>query len=501
MTSTSVHPLLAKISTFGGGFISPSISMSSTTTSADAVLFRGILSTSFIPCGTRLLTIPSRYTISPTSLPSSSTNSQGMSDWLKTTISLMLMMVRDDNEKEKNENVKKVEGKVDDGASDESTSDAMRVYIESLPKDYNTIMDWTSQEVSELKGTSLYLAVVKDRDNNTFRKSFEDNVKPHIERLDVGKEIKARLTFDVFEQASKAVVTRGFNYGSSPSGAPSGPYMIPLVDMLNHDHSPTRRSTTLKRDDEGNFYMDAERDIKEGEEILHSYTTDSSNDSMLRTYGFVHSAPPVCTPKLVSKEDVILSCLKAARGAPKATKTEGRKKGEEEFEDEDELESWDATKGWDAKSKYLLSTPIIPPSLTIRMEDPLTDSLVTACVIMLLSEEGFKELFEDDENPAVLDKGMVMEEEYLGSLVAMAIIELVEDEEGKYKTNIKDDEEILSSPDISHRLKCAVTVRLEEKRSLLTLKKFALELLHDGDKELDDKEDVPSNNTQRIKLF
>lgn len=273
--------------------------------------------------------------------------------------------------------------------------------------------------------------------------------------------------------------------------------MIPVVDMLNHDHSPSRTCTTLKRDDDGDFYMDAERDIASGEEILHAYNASSSNSELLRTYGFVHPAPSLCTPKIISKIDIVGACRKAAGEIPKFNKTKG----------EEDDETWNPEDVWNAKESFLLSTPIIPPSIQVRLESPLSDQLVTACAIMMLNEEGFVDLFLDDDSPALLDMKVVMEEDYLGTLVAASLLSICEKAMEEYRTTLKEDEEMLKKGDAGHRMRCAITVRMEEKRAVVKLKKEALKALSreegggEGNREGEDNTEDAAPSTKRIKLF
>ncbi|GMI32437.1 hypothetical protein TrRE_jg4777 [Triparma retinervis] len=385
---------------------------------------RGVFAVADVKKGERLLTIPEAAVVGPNYLTryanggnatdENSTDGRAadgehtggdiMSDWLKTTISMMLIMAEQKN-----------------GKGERRWGIGMETYFESLPLDYSTIMDWSDAEISELEGTDLHAAVKEDRANGNFEKGWRTNVSPVIDGLlkrgIINPAERELLTFELFTKASKAVVTRGFNYGDATTAAVSpnstcGPFMIPLVDMLNHSSSPSHRSTTLKRDPaSGCFYMDASRDVKSGAELLHAYISAGSNDEMLRTYGFVDDAPEICTPKRVGKGAIVGACERA----------------------------------------------------------------------------------------------------YLGCLVSLALLKLSEDLSLAYPTTMKDDEELLSSPDLTQRLRCAATVRLEEKRALLILKKAALKALHYEEdeeeekggegKEGDNHGGEGGNKTKRIKLF
>ena len=115
--------------------------------------------------------------------------------------------------------------------------------------------------------------------------------------------------FEQFILASQCISTRGFHMttkksttctsssygGTSPSPSTDddydGPFLLPVIDLLNHD--PSNKCTTLQRSthnvDDDYFYMIAERDICEGEEVVHSYGDGLTSAQLLQTFGFVPS--------------------------------------------------------------------------------------------------------------------------------------------------------------------------------------------------------------------
>ena len=269
------NALLSAVSESPNGFVHSSVAISSSSSlnnGSDDVQARGLFCFEDIAKGTPLIKVPVEFVLSPDENESNPANvnakadSHGppaaqlppMSNWLKTVLAVMKVMVK---------------GK--------DAPFPFAHYVESLPTSssaYDTLMDWSEEEVSQLKGTALFKALSEDRSRGVFRSRFESHVKPRLAELHGLTDLEiSKLTYEVFELASKAVVTRGFHYeeeeeeeqqqqqqqqqgrGSSLSG---GPFMIPIVDMLNHDHDSSRKCTTLRRDGGGNFYMNAERDIK-----------------------------------------------------------------------------------------------------------------------------------------------------------------------------------------------------------------------------------------------
>ena len=142
-----------------------------------------------------------------------------------------------------------------------------------------------------------------------------------------------RATADTFAWAVGAVRTRGFHFGGGGTTATagddnSGPYMLPAIDMLNHSRANTatslcvdggaasgalspgaavvargasgddasalgeiRRAETAEKSAEIaplTFSMVAERDVRAGEEVTHTYDA-LDNAHLLMTYGAHHN--------------------------------------------------------------------------------------------------------------------------------------------------------------------------------------------------------------------
>ena len=72
---------------------------------------------------------------------------------------------------------------------------------------------------------------------------------------------------------------------TATAGPYLGPFLLPVMDLLNHSDSPKHKVTTFQRDGQTkDFYMMAERDIEEGEEILHSYGDKLTAAQLLLTF-------------------------------------------------------------------------------------------------------------------------------------------------------------------------------------------------------------------------
>lgn len=150
-------------------------------------------------------------------------------------------------------------------------------YLRSLPSQYETIMSWSDDEVSSfLSGTGLGRMVQSDREQGMIQSRYKIGVRPYLKFIGiVTNDARSEDEFERFKLASMCLSTRGFHLrreedgtdGSSTSSSTySGPFLLPYIDLLNH--SRQQKCTTLQRDpSDGSFYMIAERDVTENEEV------------------------------------------------------------------------------------------------------------------------------------------------------------------------------------------------------------------------------------------
>ncbi|KAF5836050.1 hypothetical protein DUNSADRAFT_6520 [Dunaliella salina] len=130
-------------------------------------------------------------------------------------------------------------------------------YIKSLPEEVDCLLAWDSRDKEELKGTSI-----------------EDPTGGQSTQGTFDKEVAPKEGTDL--------------------------YLIPAIDMINHASNPAHRNSSLLKlntsktvqlgDGEasfsGFFLMKADRDIRSGEQVLHTYG-DHSDAALLQTYGFI----------------------------------------------------------------------------------------------------------------------------------------------------------------------------------------------------------------------
>mmetsp|Transcript_27270 Transcript_27270/g.39946 ORF Transcript_27270/g.39946 Transcript_27270/m.39946 type:complete len:648 (-) Transcript_27270:729-2672(-) len=230
-------------------------------------------------------------------------------------------------------------------------SSFFKPYIQSLPPTFDTIStSWSTNEIkSYLRGTALgKLAssdrVIQSKDNddddkkrNILQTKYRQMIQPYLNFVGVntttkdnkwkhdGKKVSSQNDddddnddhgYNLFLYASACLSTRGFHLSQQQKNDEkgnncnnetyTGPYLLPLIDLLNHASSSTAASaacpnqnqkcTTLQKDiNTKSFYMQAERTIQPNEVIRHSYygnhnnngNCDLNSSQLLQTFGFV----------------------------------------------------------------------------------------------------------------------------------------------------------------------------------------------------------------------
>jgi hypothetical protein len=228
---------------------------------------------------------------------------------------------------------------------------AQKAYMASLPESYETIFEWSDDEIrSYLAGTTTATAgsdvgwnqqgtgdgggndagVGESQQRQLLRERYRDQIRPYLQHCgclgddndkdtDKGAVVISDTELDRFQRACQCLSTRGFHLtlpeqddadagADVTSSAPyNGPFLLPWIDLLNHRSSSTSSShadgssdtannnnnnndskcTTLTRLPDDTFVMLAERDILPGQEILHSYGDDLTASQCLQTFGFV----------------------------------------------------------------------------------------------------------------------------------------------------------------------------------------------------------------------
>jgi hypothetical protein len=432
---------------------------------------RGVYATQKIAKGQTLIYLPNDLVLSGESMPAEYDN-KVTSPWLRTVAALIRAWQEGEH---------------------------FRAYLEMLPTEYDSLLDWTDEEVSDyLAGTTLGSMIQLDRTNDALMAGYRTSVRPYLQHLQL---LSSSVSNDeeIFGRACRCISTRGFHLQQSledsqlESSVYNGPFLLPYIDLINH--STKKKCTTLKRNEsDRSFFMEAERDISADEEILHSYGEVLTAAQLLQTFGFVpleasklivSDGPRIMrnallTPAVLSKASIVQAVHDVIQsGYPDKIKRYMKTHKMEE----DEV--------WEVKCEEGRDLSIIPDDILVEPDCPLSDELVTLCCLLLLPPAAYTEIFMD--SPVLLDKA-ILEDYFLGKLVGKVLFQSIAINSATYtplhltvdgvKYSNSSDKELLSLilPEIDdaaqyQRARYGLTIRLEEKACLESLRVDLLELM------------------------
>ena len=362
-------------------------------------------------------------------------------------------------------------------------SDRFQPYFDSLPTVYDSLLNWTDDEVAiYLSGTSLCSLALQDREGKVLGTRYQEAVRPYLEHLGLMLSSDSDSQgMDYFREACMCVSTRGFHLEQSASNSLySGPFLLPLIDLLNHD--PIRKCTTLTYTD-GVFLMKAERDIEAEEEVCHSYDMKLTSTQVLQTFGFVPESSidaaersvrvgDHITPAVLSKLEVVTAC----QGVIESSFPAEVRSYMESSQTHRNEESWDLEVDVSARDLSFL-----PDDFIVSCSYPLSAELITLCCTLFLPLDIYSEFMAS--GAALLERNM-LDDYFLGKLVCKAIYDAVVAKVLTYSPikilglgvplhRCNDDTALLRlirhKPDLQ-RAVFGLTVRLEEKFCLLALR-------------------------------
>ncbi len=402
---------------------------------------RGIYAKSKISKGSLLIHLPASLALSGDFLPSQyefESTSRNASNWLKCITALLSELHKKNGSQFDN-------------------------YLSSLPSNYETLLhhsSWPDKDVHKyLSGTTIGICVKEDRKSFNLKTRFEKSVKPFLIANKVIDECPGDESelFAMFEIACACVATRAFHLkddNKNATGSGSYLYLLPYIDMLNHSSSPTAKCTTLQRrtatpssseneySTQDGFFMIAERDIQEGEEILHSYGNLTSGQQ-LQTFGFVEGclvqrALKGCfnrnqtTPAVIPMSSIMSSCLRTSL-------SDLPQKLEEMIQKDTSLQDfdvWNLPQPSDLESRKEEVQALIPNDLIINFDEEFPDELITLCCVQFLPNDAYEEICVCQENgyqkTLSLLSADILDDFFLGSLVVKAIDSAVVEKLSQY---------------------------------------------------------------------
>jgi hypothetical protein len=290
----------------------------------------------------------------------------------------------------------------------------LTAYTSTLPPAILTLLTSTHL-LPHLQGTSLYPSLLDEKTSGRLREKYDAFVKPH--------ESQFGYSYDLFLHSVQILTSRSFN--KKTQGGITGPYMLPIIDLLNHA-SEGSCNCVLSADDAA-FVMTTTRSVEAGEEMTHCYGK-FSNAQLFQDYGFVEEGCSERCAVRFTVQDVLAACKSSSSGG--------------------QLEH--------VRERYKDSV----------FEEGLTDELVTLFMVLLVDYDVFDELFVKDEG-GVFDREVVLSEEGLGGDVrnairAMCLVKL--DSYSDFGNARKVGEE--EGEGESYEVKCCRVIVDEEKKAL-----------------------------------
>ena len=286
-------------------------------------------------------------------------------------------------------------------------------------------MLWDDEDIGLLAGTMLLPTGCTSADAaDAARSAFEQDVQPVMEKMGQSFLPKSVRTQAAFASALANVVSHAlqgrvaYEHGSAslwpylradgpptasqPGGA--GPFLLPLLDQLNHSSDPSDICTRLSTN-EGGFEMRALRDIAVGDELLHSYGRQGSAD-LLRTYGFVEPGGSPHSALTLTRQDVAKAACAAILKAEAAKGVGGN--GTSDGSGSATLERAGV------RMAALEAAGLLPAAFTIGVVSEVPRLLLTVVQVLLMTEDEYAawreagaivlgaEFLDDDALPAIV---------------------------------------------------------------------------------------------------
>ncbi|KAM6571114.1 hypothetical protein CsatA_015194 [Cannabis sativa] len=208
-----------------------------------------------------VLEIPKRLWINPDTVSASEIGNvcNGLKPWIAVALFLLREKFRDDS--------------------------LWRLYFDILPKQTNSTVFWSEEELSELQGTQLLSTTlgVKEYVVSEFKKLEEEVILPNK------KLFPSPITIDDFFWAFGILRSRAFSRMRAQNLV-----LIPLVDFINHSHKVTSEEHAWEvKGPAGLFSWDylfslrSPIPVKAGEQVVIQYDINKSNAELALDYGFI----------------------------------------------------------------------------------------------------------------------------------------------------------------------------------------------------------------------
>jgi SET domain len=467
--------------------------------SSAGLVDRGVYAARVIPSGETLLRIPAHYVISgqrfPTNFPAKpSVNESGQetvlsersrpsnesddscmaSPWLRCVAALMMLLF---SHHDRTADVKILPPIASSCNDRDRLYQFYQPYLESLPTEYDTLLAWTDTELrSYLAGTLLLDQCIHGSHEphgsiaasqvQLLRDRYRDQIRPYLEYCGIVSPSPpiAPQEFQIFRVSCECITTRAFHLDTNGNSLEfsqhqqsvivarepqdtdyTGPFMIPVVDLLNHSSLSGAKCTTLSRHSDGSFQMVAERSVAANEQILHSYGVGLNAHQFLQTFGFVplevmkrravafESAgisdsdcfldSPI-TPVILSKKEILDACWQVVdAGMPghiASLMKESLNTKDETWIIQDDAAVREQRSASFLPEEFIVSTTSTPSTASL-----LSDEIVTVASLPFLPADAYQEAVLDNVKGVALLDASILEDFFLGQLVCAALLRVV----------------------------------------------------------------------------
>ncbi|KAK3402645.1 hypothetical protein B0T20DRAFT_4499 [Sordaria brevicollis] len=376
-------------------------------------------------------------------------------------------------------------------------------YLEVLPKEFDTPMFWTSQELGELQASALVPKVGKEEADDMIRSkivrvvreneaafyppSYEGEKLSEEELLALGHRMGSAIMAYAFDLAkedddSDEEEEEGDGWVEDRLAEKNDTMgMVPMADMLNADAVFNAHINH----GEGALTATSLREIKEGEEILNYYGPLSSAE-LLRRYGYVtkeHARYDVVELGWDLVEQGLKSVVEGLKGKKKEVNWEGV---DEILEDEKEEGEWE--------DSFVLER---------QSEDPDSEGKVHGEAEFVGLPEELEEQVKTYLKAVkkVVGSGDRAVAEALGDkkarkeILMAGVRKALDERERQYTTSLEEDEKVLKAIEGGRpttRQQMAVWVRAGEQRIIREAREWVKKQEEELSKEKGQEKDEPS---------
>ncbi|KAF2435198.1 SET domain-containing protein [Tothia fuscella] len=203
-------------------------------------------------------------------------------------------------------------------------------YFKVLPEEFDTLMYWSEEELSELSGGAVVNKIGKARADSLFNERLVPVVQENSNVFGIGSKVSADHIVQIAHRMGSLIMAYGFDIEPQAKEADDDGYatedefddwqkgMVPLADLLNADGDEKNNAQLFYEQDA--LVMKAIKDISQGQEIYNTYGLLPRSD-LLRRYGYVADSYAQYDVVEISHEDVV-AVARDELGVPQSLITE-----------------------------------------------------------------------------------------------------------------------------------------------------------------------------------